>query len=533
MRRLGALLVLLLALAGCRGEEEAAREPLLAERPEVEGPAPAVLRWAIGDVEAIVPPLATTPDELRVADAVFDGLTRLDEDLEPQPALAEGWRHDDRARVWTFRLRPDATFHDGTPVTAADVRFTWEEGVREGRVAPHLRDVRGYEALVRGEADGLDGVLVHGERTVQVLLERPRADLAVRLAHPSLAPVPEAAYRADPEGFARQPLGAGAYALREPWSPGAFARLHRVEGRQGPEEVLFRFTDPTTGYIAFQQGRVDLATVPEGALAEAEGRYGRAEDGRTGPGVLGGEAAQVYLLGLRLDEPPFDDTAVRRALSFAIDRGALVEDVADGGAVVARGLTPRSVPGGAVSACSTCLHAPNAAERVFAERDIDALELWIDRGGGHRLLAERLEADLAAVGVALDVREVDTGELYDAIEDGRASLYRYGWTLEHPTPEDVVVPLLHSASQGVAGGNPGGFASEEVDGLIDEALATTDRDDRLALLRSAETLGLGREQATIPLLFPTQRLVVGDRVDGFVAEPTGRADLERVDVVED
>ncbi len=533
MRRLGALLVLLLALVACRGEEEAAREPLLDEPPEAGGPPATVLRWAVGEVEAIVPPLATSTDELRIADAVFDGLTRLDEDLEPAPALAEHWRHDARAKVWTFRIRPDATFHDGTPVTAADVRFTWEEGVREGRVAPHLRDVRGYEPLARGEADGLDGVLVHGERTLQVLLERPRADLAVVLAHPSLAPVPEATYRADPEGFAGQPVGAGAYEVREPWSPGAFARLHRREGRQGPEEVLFRFTDPTTGYIAFQQGRVDLATVPEGALAEAEERYGLAEDGRTGPGVLGGEAAQVYLLGLRLDAPPFDETAVRRALSFAIDRDALVEGVADEAAAIARGLTPRSVPGGAASSCSTCLHAPNAAERVFAERGIDALELWIDRGGGHRLLAERLQADLAAVGVTLEVREVGTAELYDAIEDGRAALYRYGWTLEHPSPEDVVVPLLHSASAGLAGGNPGGFASEEVDDLIDEALATTDREERFALLRSAETLGLGREQATIPLLFPTGRLVVGERVEGFAAEPTGRADLERVDVVAD
>lgn len=531
MRRLGALLVLLLALAGCQGEEEP-REPLLAERPEAEEPAAAVLRWAVGDVEAIIPPRATSADELRVADAVFDGLTRLDEELVPQPALAERWRHDDRATVWTFRLRADATFHDGTPVTAADVKFTWEEGVREGRIAPHLRDVRGFDALARGEADELDGVLVHGQRTVQVLLERPGADLPARLAHPSLAPVPEAAYRADPAAFAEQPVGAGPYELREPWSPGAFARLHRVEGREGPDEVLFRFTDPTAGYIAFQQGRVDVATVPEGALADAEERYGRSVDGRSGPGVLGGEAAQVYLLGLRLDEPPFDDVAVRRALSFAIDRDALVGEVADEAAVVARGLTPRSVPGGAVSACSTCLHAPNAAERVFGERGIEALELWIDRGGGHRLLAERLEADLAAVGVALEVREVGTGELYDAIDDGRAPLYRYGWALEHPTPEDVVVPLLHSTSAGAAGGNPGGFASEEVDGLIDEALATTDREERLALLRSAETLGLGREQAVIPLLFPTHRLVVAERVDGLVVDPTGRSDLERVDLVE-
>ena len=141
MRRLGALLVLLLALAACRGEEEATPEPLLDEPPEAEGTPATVLRWAVGAVDAIVPPLATGTDELRVADAVFDGLTRLDEDLEPAPALAGDWRHDDRGKVWTFRLRPDATFHDGSPVTAADVRFTWEEGEQRAE-ATHARRPR-------------------------------------------------------------------------------------------------------------------------------------------------------------------------------------------------------------------------------------------------------------------------------------------------------------------------------------------------------------------------------------------------------
>ncbi len=546
-RRLVLLLGVVLLLAACSGGEAAAPEqdtqsdtttssaPLLdPETSDDTAPASGTLRWAIGPPDEIIPTLATTRDGLRVVDALFESLTRLDEDLEPLPGAASSWRSSPGADVWTFTLRPGATFHDGSPVTAADVKFAWEEAVRRGRIPPYLADVRGYDALVSGEADELDGVLARGERTLQLVLDRPRADLPVVVAHPSLAPIPQQQYERDPEAFAEEPIGNGPFRADEGWVRDRFVRLSVAQGPPGSratvDEVLFRVVDPASGYIAFQQGRVDIATVPDGALEDAIDRFGESIDGHTGPGVLRGEAGELSMLAMDVDAAPFDDVAVRRALSFAVDRQRLIDEVVpDGNAAPARGVASDRLPGGQVSACSTCLHAPDAAARIFSEQAVDSLTVWLDADGGRaEAVGERLTADFAEVGVALTVEQAPFGEVLEAIEDEQASLFGYGWVADHPTAEDMLVPLLSSASQGVATGNPGGYHNVEVDDLIDEALATSDAEERYALLREAETIAVGREQAVIPLFVPQHRLVVGERVGEFVLEPTGRADLTRV-----
>ena len=540
-----ALALLALALGGCRGEPEPADDvapgdarpstPLLApDGHDDPAPASSTLRWAIGPPDEIIPPLATTRDGLRVVDAVFESLTRLDADLEPIPGAAVGWRSSPDARAWTFTLRPGATFHDGSPVRSSDVKYAWEEAIRRGRVPPYLADVRGYDALESGEADELAGVLARGQRTVQVLLDRPRADLPVVLAHPSLAPIPRHQYERDPDGFAEEPVGNGAYRADEGWVRGRFIRLSVADGPAGGratvDEVLFRIVDPATGYIAFQQGRVDIATVPDGALDDAVERFGESADGRTGPGVLRGQSGELVMLAMDVSAPPFDQVPVRRALSFAVDRARLIDEVVpDGNAEAARGAAPSRLPGSQASACSTCLHAPDAAARIFSEQGVDALTVWLDSDGGRaEALGERLQEDFAAVGVELAVEQRPLGEVLDAVDEGQATLFRYGWVADHPTAEDMLVPLLSSASAGVATGNPGGYESPEVDALLGEALATTDVEERHALLQAAETIAVGREQAIIPLLVPQHRLVVDERVGEFRLEPTGRADLTRV-----
>ena len=521
---LAVALLLLGLLAGC--DERPADEPAPLLDPDGEpeaGPSPSVLRWAIAEPDGITPSTATNVEGLTVVNLLFTGLTRLDADLDVARGIADRWRVNDEGTLWTFVLRPAARFHDGSRVSAEAVVESWERTIREGRAAPHLADVVGYDDLVEGRSERLAGLTTWGDSTVQIRLVRPRSDLPLVLAHPSLAV----------QGPARsdggQPVGSGPYALREEWVPGQFIRLGRVAvSGPGPQEVLFRLTDPTSGYIAFQQGRVDIATVPPGALAEAVARYG--QGGRGQPGVHTDPSGAVYLLGMALGQPPFDEVEVRRALSFAVDRRALAESMPDGNAQPARGVTPSTVPGGAASACSTCLHAPTAAQRLFANHEIDRLELWVDDSGVDDTLASRLRRDLAAVGVTLDVVRVPTAELLDAIDAGTAPLYRFGWRVEHPTAVDLLVPLLHSSSSGVAAGNPGGFAQDEVDAFLDTALADPDSEAQTLALRAAEITGVGREQAVIPLLIPRNRLVVADRVEGFDLEPTGRADLTRVEL---
>lgn len=534
-------LSLTLALAGCLTEELPADEPAPAAAPLIE-PEPGqdselqTLRWALAPPSAVVPPLASDPSALTVAGALFDGLTRL-EAGEPVPAAAASWTSNSQGSVWTFVLRPDAVFHDGTPVTVSDVRFSWEEGIRRGRVAPHLEDVKGYDRLRGGEADELEGLHTRGPRTLHVVLEEPRADFAAVVAHPSLAPVPAAAWQEDEDAFRSRPIGNGPFEISEEWNDGGFLRARRSdvwENGAAPayDELLFRFTDASTGFVAFQQGRVDIAEVPAGALETAIDRFGAADGGgdgaRPGEGVLRDAAAKLYMLGMNIDEPPFDERAIRRALSSALDRDAIVERVPDANATPARSLGAPSVAGAGTSTCTTCRHAANTAQAAFEAHGIDRLELWINAEGGHEPIADKIAVALDEVGVRLDVRSVPFDEFTAAVESGEAGLFRYGWAAEHPTLEAAVVPLLRSGPRSLASGNPGGYANPDVESLLDEALSTGDAEERRELLIEAERLGVGLDQAVVPVMYTRHRLVVGERVEGFAVDATGRADLTSV-----
>lgn len=528
-----AWLLLALILTGCLSSQTS-EEP---ERPSPSSsliePTPSAatqssLRWALARPVTLVPTFAVDSSSLTVVDALFDSLTHVDEDGTPVPAAASSWRVNSRSTAWTFTLRPDASFHDGTPVTAEDFRRAWEEGVGNDSLSSHLRDVRGFEDFRAGRAARLDGVRAVGERSLQVLLERPRSDFAVVVAHPALAPVPASAWD-DLGAFGRRPIGNGPFAITEDWT-GDFIRARAAENWSngdgtGPhiDEVLFRFTDAASGFVAFQQGRVDIADIPAGALTAARQRYGEADD--MGGGVWTDEAAELYMLGMNTTKPPFDDVSVRRALSFAIDRTAIVDLVPDDNARVARSLAPATLPGAASSTCSTCLHAPGAAERVFEDREIRRLELWVNMEGAHREVADTIAEALDAVGVRLVIREVTFDTFVEAVESGEAELFRYGWAAEHPSLEDAIAPLIRTSTGTLQSGNPGRYTNSEVDALVDDALRTSDPAQRRELLHTAERIALGRQQAVIPLMFARERLIVAERVEGFGIGPTGRTDI--------
>lgn len=544
----GWALVLLLALGviaeGCRPDAE--ETPAAAGRPEPTelgtGVDEGTLRYAISEPSALVPAEATTPSDFAVVGALFDSLTTWGPNLEAEPRAASKWSSDDDASRWTFELRAGATFHDGSPVTAADVEFAWELAVAEDTAAAHhLQDVSGYDAVRDGDTDELAGVTALDERRLRVELKRPNAEFPSVVAHPALAPIPEDRWDEDPDAFQEQPVGNGPFALSEPWARGKFVRASRFEGWQngdGPElaEVVFQATDRETAFVAFQQERMDVTALPVGALEPARQRYGESADGYTGPGVLTGDQVALYSLGFTVDRPAVSEEEVRQAVSLAIDRRALVEDLREGNLTVARSLVPPGVPGSRDFACGSCRHDPDTAEELFEEHEVSDLTLWLNEGGGHEDVAEHLRRNLDAVGVDLTLRTVeDFGAYLDALRGGRASMFRLGWTLDYPTLDNALRPLVHSSARpsGGEGFNYGGFADDEVDSLLDEARATLDGGLRRSRYWQAEERVLNQQQALVPLFFTRHRLIVSERVSGFVYTPMRTVDLAAVRIREE
>jgi ABC-type transport system substrate-binding protein len=538
IRRACCCVALLLTLIGCDpGGDPVEPSPspsasVVATQARLEG---ATLRWAVAEPTGIVPSVAVDESGLLIVDTLFDSLTEVAADGTVLPSAAVEWDSFDGGRRWRFALREGARYHDGTPVTAQDFVDAWSMVVNQGRTGAHLQDVVGYRALRADRTNRLAGVRAIDELTLEVALSAPNMELPAVVAHPSLGPVPPTAVD-EALRFTERPVGNGPYEMAEQWAHQQFVRVVRFDGwRNGQRrragdrirEIVFRIVDVDAAYVGFQQGRIDIAPVPAGALAQARRTYGDA-DGATGPGMVDVPLPSLYFLGMRMDVPPWDDPDVRRALSRAIDRQALVQADGDRRVDAAHGLVPPALPGAGLGFCDTCLHLPSLAEAAFRRAGVTTFTLAYDEGGGHEQIVRQIRADLARIDVTVELRPMPFDDYLVALERGEPALYRFGWQAQYASAGAMLEPLLGSGAptEPGDGANYGAYASDEVDTLIDQARVTEAKDDRLAAWAEVEQVGL-RDQAVIPLFTLRQRSVISPRVADLTLTPWGTATPER------
>ncbi|MGE0725603.1 MAG: ABC transporter substrate-binding protein, partial [Alphaproteobacteria bacterium] len=259
---------------------------------------------------------AAAIDEVTYAN-LFEGLVRIDRDARVQPQLAQSWTVSADGLTYTFRLHPNVAFHDGTPFTSADVKFSWDRARGPDSVNAQKRY---FAAIDRIETpDALTAVVVLGRRDGYFLFNMGSGDAAI--VSPKTA-----------EANKATPVGTGPFRF-ERWAKGdrivlAKNEAHRDAARIALRQVTFRLIgDPSAQVAALLAGDVDA--FPNIGAAEALGRL-RA-DGRftVKAGLTEGET----ILAINNRKKPFDDVRVRRAIAHAIDRKAIVDGAMQGNGV--------------------------------------------------------------------------------------------------------------------------------------------------------------------------------------------------------
>lgn len=482
------------------------------------------LRVALTGLRTLDPARAVDPVEIMTVDHLFDTLVSYDpETLEVRPGLASSWDASFDQRRFTFELRDDVRFHDGAPVTAADVKATLERVASPGVESPVaflLETIGGYTALHDEEAaEELDGVEVVDDRTVVIELEQPFADFPAVLGNPRLGIVPASAGDAElGEGL----VGSGPLELAE--RSASMVRLERFAGyRPQPtwvDAVEIELLDNVEAAFArLRDGEVDLAPVPADRVSEAAGEFGE-----VGLGPFLG----VLFYGMNLDRPEFEDVRVRSAVLHAVDTDRII-DVAYGATIEpTSSLVPRQIPGAVDDACGVrCRHDPDRARELLAEAfpegGVPTISIDFDEDERQRLVANAIKDDLEAVGIPAELRPHDFADFGRVLVEDDKELFRLGWIPDFPSPDAFLFPLFVSGLED----NLAGLADEEVDEKLRAARAEPDPDARAELYREAEQLILSRVPV-LPIAQFNNRWAADDGVGGFEMTPMGLFDVADV-----
>ncbi|WP_407316414.1 ABC transporter substrate-binding protein [Pseudomonas sp. nanlin1] len=276
------------------------------------------LRISVDQAVGMLNPLLVRVNpEYLLSELLYNGLTRLSQDMQAEPDLAQSWSHNPELTEWTFTLRSGLRFHDGSPCTAHDVAASLQAILDPKTASPGLRNIGPIQ-----QVEALD------ELHVKLTTHIAYADLPVSLAYPDAKIVPAAIVQSDLSRLSREAIGTGPFKLVsfEPERRVVVARNEHFYDPQRPHldrVEIHVYPDPASEGSALMSGDIDLML---SAQATEFSRLSQAS------GVSGLRVASGQFLNINMgcDQPPFNDVRVRQALALCVDRAALVDFVAEG-----------------------------------------------------------------------------------------------------------------------------------------------------------------------------------------------------------
>jgi ABC-type oligopeptide transport system substrate-binding subunit len=459
---------------------------------------------------------------------LFVGLTTYDQNGRVVPGVAESWEVADDGLAWTFTLRDDARWSDGSPLTASDFVYSARRAVdpaTAARFASFFYPVRNARAIVRGRMPPeMLGVKAPDARHVQYELAHPAPYFAQIMAANIASPVPAAAIQEHGRRWTRAEnmISNGPYKLAE-WVPQSHVTLVRNPGFPDQDAITIDRVEyhPTqnlaTSLNRFRAGELDVVlNFPPDEIEWL--RKNLPDELRVSPSLA------LYYLLPNHRRPPFDDSRVRRALSLAIDRIGLVERLLPTGVAPSWSITPPGLSdydGPAVD-----FAARDQSDRLTEARTLLAaagysaakpleFEYRYATQEENRKIAVALSAMWRAVGARVALVNVDFNSLNKSARTRDFDMLAYQWFAPYDDPGTFLALLQ--------GGNPNnhsGYANTEYDLLLDAANAMLDPASRLVALSQAQSLAQ-QDDPFLPLYVYASRRLVSRDVVGWTDNTRG------------
>ncbi|MEE3014554.1 MAG: peptide ABC transporter substrate-binding protein [Chloroflexota bacterium] len=478
------------------------------------------------DPPTLDPHLTTDATSAQIIVEVFGGLVTIDPELNVVSDLAESWDISPDGLVYTFRIRPDATFHNGKPVTAEDVRWSLERATDPLTEAPnvdqYLGDIVGVDAKLQGNALEISGVRVINEHTVEITIDESKSFFLAKMTYPTAFVLDQENIEANPKSWFREPNGTGPFKMSE-YKVGETLILSRHDGYHLGAAKLAEvemILSGGTSMLMYENDEIDIAGV---GLSDLD-RLLDPTHSLNSELLQASPSFSVQYIGLNVDEPPLDDLNVRKALNLAIDKREIATIVLGDQVVPATGILPPGFPGFNSSVSGYEFDPEEAKRLLLASKYGDDLEnmppITITTPGSFGAnVSLDMEVILAMweknLGIKTEFQQTEFATFLKDLHKGRFQMFDIGWIADYPDPENFLDILFYSDSSN----NHTNYNNPDVDALLEQARIERDETMRFSIYNEVEQTILD-DAPWIPLWYSGERyLLVKPNVHDFLQTP--------------
>ncbi len=469
-----------------------------------------------GDSVTLDPSRMLDGESAKVCDMIYDTLVQYrGATTDIEPALAVTWDSSADGLIWTFQLRQNIQFHDGTPFNADTVVFSLSR--------PNALARSFYDEFI-SQISALDVY------TVQIELKTPYAPFLSTMASSENAIVSPAAVAHFGDNFGDNPVGTGPFKFVK-WDKGDQIFLTANEthwsGKPTIDKLIFRsIPDNADRFMELQMGNIhtmefpnpeDLAQVQSDPMLE----------------LLMQPSLNVGYLAMNMEKPPFDNLKVRLAINHAINKAEIIERLYHGTGIPAKSPIPPTL-WSYDDTIEDYEYNPELAKQLLAEAGFpDGFEttLWalpvprpyIPNG---QALAEELQSELQNVGIVANIVTYDWRTYLAKTELGEHDMAMLGW-IAGGDPDSFFYYLLSKTTAEKPALNIAFYKNDEMHDILVRARMSTDRGERTELYKQAQAI-FHRDAPWVPLAHAQRLLVINNSVKNLNLSPVGWKYLRRV-----
>ncbi|RNF39031.1 glutathione ABC transporter substrate-binding protein [Planococcus salinus] len=525
------LLVLALFLAACAGGGDDGSTSGGTEEPEegtaTEGGEPGgdLVLAVLSDASSLDPHGANDVPSSVIQENIFETLVNRDENNEIIPGLAESWEPVDEV-TWKFKLREDVTFHDGEAFNAEAVKANLDRIRDEDLASPR------YNLFAM-----ISEVEVLSEYEVQLTTEYAFSPLLAHLSHAGGGMISPASIEADYEAVAggadpfsvvsENPIGTGFFKF-DSWEPGSEIRLVKNEEYWGEpakvDSATFRVVpDSQVRAADLETGNVHIIDPVQPNEVSRINNSGVASINQQ-------QSVSLAYLGFNTQKAPFDDPLVRKAISHAVDREAIITGIYDGIGTVAKGPVAPGIFGHTddVESIEYDMDQARALLEEAGYADGFTTSIWTNDNPQRQSIAVLVQEALAELNIDVSIEVMEFGSYIERTSAGDHDMFILGWSNSTGDADYTLYPLFHTDSLG----NPGNrsfYSNPEFDELLNQGRRSTDTEERMEIYAEAQAI-LAEDAPMAYLLHQDYLVGVADTVSGFDIDATGIYQLRDVTI---